>query len=140
MNNTYENNCRKRDPHSSNDWVYRRGDIYLANLNPFKGSEQGGTRPVLVLQNNDGNIYCPTLIIAPMTTQLKKTELPTHKCFERVSGLPLPSMVSLEQIKTIDKCRIISYLGRLTKTQMVEVDEACMKSLGMVVPECVEAP
>jgi mRNA interferase MazF len=52
-------------------WVYRRGDIYMADLNPFKGSEQGGKRPVLVLQNNDGNIYCPTLIVAPLTTQLK---------------------------------------------------------------------
>ena len=140
MNKIYESNYRKREPQSSGDWVYRRGDIYLANLNPFKGSEQGGTRPVLVLQNNDGNIYCPTLIIAPMTTQLKKVDLPTHASFERVKGLPLPSMVSLEQIKTIDKRRVISYLGRLTKDQMAEVDAACMKSLGMVVPECVEAP
>lgn len=140
MSRTYESNRRKRKPQSSGDWIYRRGDIYLANLNPFKGSEQGGTRPVLVLQNNDGNIYCPTLIIAPMTTQLKKVDLPTHASFERVKGLPLPSMVSLEQIKTIDKRRVISYLGRLTKDQMAEVDAACMKSLGMVVPECVEAP
>jgi mRNA interferase MazF len=140
MNKTFESNYRKREPQSSGDWVYRRGDIYLANLNPFKGSEQGGTRPVLVLQNNDGNIYCPTLIIAPMTTQLKKQELPTHVLFERVKGLPLPSMVSLEQITTIDKCRIITYLGKLTRLQMVDVDEACKKSLGMAVPECVEAP
>ena len=58
------------------DWIYRRGDIYLANLNPFKGSEQGGTRPVLVLQNNDGNYYCPTLIVAPITTKLKKLNMP----------------------------------------------------------------
>ena len=75
-------NPRKRDPSNCEDWTYRRGDIYLADLNPFTGSEQGGTRPVLVLQNNDGNIYCPTLIIAPMTTKLKKQELPTHCCFE----------------------------------------------------------
>ena len=59
-------------------WFFRRGDIYLANLNPFTGSEQGGTRPVLVLQNNDGNFYCPTLIVAPMTTQIKKLNQPTH--------------------------------------------------------------
>ena len=85
------------------DWIYKRGDIYLANLNPFKGSEQGGTRPVLVLQNNDGNYYCPTLIVAPITTKLKKLNMPTHCCFEKVRGLDEPSMVSLEQIKTIDK-------------------------------------
>ncbi len=130
----------KREPGSTIDWNYRRGDIYYANLNPFKGSEQGGRRPVLVLQNNDGNIYCPTLIVAPMTTQLKKTKLPTHVSFDKVRGLPLPSMVSLEQIKTIDKSRIIAYLGKLTEKQMSEVDEACMKSLGMRVPVCVEAP
>ena len=61
------------------NWVYRRGDIYMANLNPFKGSEQGGTRPVLVLQNNTGNLFCPTLIVAPLTTQVnKKKDQPTH--------------------------------------------------------------
>lgn len=133
-------NPRKRDPSNCDDWAYRRGDIYLADLNPFTGSEQGGTRPVLVLQNNDGNIYCPTLIIAPMTTKLKKPGLPTHCCFDKVKGLPEPSMVSLEQIKTIDKTRIKCYLGRLTKVQMAEVDDACLTSLGMTVPECVEAP
>ena len=111
----------------------------MANLNPFTGSEQGGTRPVLVLQNNDGNIYCPTLIIAPITTKLKKQNLPTHCCFETVRGLSKPSMVSLEQIKTIDKSRIKQYLGKLTKEQMTEVEDACKTSLGMVIPECVEA-
>ena len=105
---------QKRNPQNSGDWTYRRGDIYMANLNPFKGSEQGGTRPVL--------------------------DLPTHTYFERVKGLREPSMVSLEQIKTIDKCRVIAYLGRLTRAQMMEVDEACLTSLGMTVPECVEAP
>ena len=101
------------------DWIYRRGDIYLANLNPFKGSEQGGTRPVLVLQNNDGNYYCPTLI---------------------VRGLAEPSMVSLEQIKTIDKCRIEKYLGKMTQEQMTKVEDAIRESLGMEIPESVEAP
>lgn len=140
MKRSYKIEIRKREPLTSEDWIFRRGDIYLANLNPFKGSEQGGTRPVLVLQNNDGNIYCPTLIVAPMTTQLKKLDLPTHKYFERVRGLHEPSMVSLEQIKTIDKCRVIEYLGRLTRAQMMEVDEACLTSLGMTVPEYVDAP
>lgn len=69
------------------NWVYRRGDIYMANLNPFKGSEQGGTRPVLVLQNNTGNLLCPTLIVAPLTTQInKKKDQPTHYLLSGVRG------------------------------------------------------
>ena len=131
---------RHRNPCRNKDWIYRRGDIYLANLNPFKGSEQGGTRPVLVLQNNDGNFFCPTLIVAPITTQLKKLNLPTHCYFEKVRGLPAPSMVSLEQIKTIDKCRIEKYLGKMTREQMMKVEDAIRESLGMEIPECVEAP
>ena len=130
----------RRDPCQTKDWIYRRGDIYLANLNPFKGSEQGGTRPVLVLQNNDGNYYCPTLIVAPITTKLKKLNLPTHCYFEKVRGLTEPSMVSLEQIKTIDKCRIEKYLGKMTREQMTIVEDAIRESLGMEIPECVEAP
>lgn len=128
----------RRDPCQTKDWIYRRGgDIYLANLNPFKGSEQGGTRPVLVLQNNDGNYYCPTLIVAPITTKLN---MPTHCYFEKVRGLAEPSMVSLEQIKTIDKCRIEKYLGKMTREQMTKVEDAIRESLGMEIPECVEAP
>ena len=111
----------RRDPCRSEDWIYRRGDIYLANLNPFKGSEQGGTRPVLVLQ-------------------LKKLNMPTHCYFEKVRGLAEPSMVSLEQIKTIDKCRIEKYLGKMTREQMTKVEDAIRESLGMEIPECVEAP
>ena len=130
----------RRDPCQTKDWIYRRGDIYLANLNPFKGSEQGGTRPVLVLQNNDGNYYCPTLIVAPITTKLKKLNMPTHCYFEKVRGLAEPSMVSLEQIKTIDKSRIQKYLGKITREQMTKVEEAIRESLGMEIPECVEAP
>ncbi len=122
------------------NWIYKRGDIYLANLNPFKGSEQGGTRPVLVLQNNDGNFYCPTLIIAPVTTQLKKLNLPTHCYFEKVKGLDAPSMVSLEQIKTIDKGRVEKYLGKLTEEQMRTVEDAIRESLGLELSYCVEAP
>jgi len=140
MTETCQDNKERRDPVHSRDWIYRRGDIYLANLNPFKGSEQGGTRPVVVLQNNDGNFFCPTLIVAPVTTQLKKLNLPTHCCFEKVRGLPVPSMVSLEQIKTIDKCRIEKYLGKMTREQMIQVEDAIRESLGMEIPECVEAP
>ena len=95
------------------NWVYRRGDIYIANLNPFRGSEQGGTRPVLVLQNNDGNYYCPTLIVAPLSSKLKKPNLPTHFLLKKGRGLMTDSIVELEQIKTIDKCRIQRYIGKI---------------------------
>ena len=122
------------------NWVYRRGDIYIANLNPFKGSEQGGTRPVLVLQNNDGNFYCPTLIVAPLSSKLKKTNLPTHFLLKKGRGLITDSIVELEQIKTIDKCRIQRYIGKITSEQMSGVEDAIRESLGMEIPECVEAP
>ena len=122
------------------DWRFRRGDIYLANLNPFTGSEQGGTRPVLVLQNNDGNFYCPTLIIAPMTTQLKKLDQPTHFLIQNNPALSAPSMVEFEQIKTIDKSRVKGYMGKLTKEQLGENDDYLKISLGMYIPETVEAP
>ena len=91
------------------DWIYKRGDLYYANLNPYFGSEQGGTRPVLVLQNNVGNFFCPTLIVAPLTSKwIKKKELPTHYALESVPELGLKSVVLLEQIKTIDKRRVLS--------------------------------
>lgn len=122
------------------NWIYRRGDIYIANLNPFRGSEQGGTRPVLVLQNNDGNIYCPTLIVAPLSSKLKKTDLPTHYLLQKSQGLVTDSIVELEQIRTIDKSRVQRYLGKITPEQMAGVEEAIQKSLGMFIPESVEAP
>ena len=73
----------RRDPCHTKDWTYRRGDIYLANLNPFKGSEQGGTRPVLVLQNNDGNYYCPTLIVAVLLLLLNSANIKEHDMFQQ---------------------------------------------------------
>ena len=122
------------------NWVYRRGDIYLANLNPFKGSEQGGTRPVLVLSNDIGNFYSTLITIAPITSQLKKVEQPTHVLLENVKGLSSESMVCLEQIHAIDKLRILKYLGKISKEQMSAVEDAALESLGMPIPECVEAP
>lgn len=113
------------------NWIYRRGDIYMANLNPFKGSEQGGTRPVVVLQNDIGNFYCPTLIVAPLTSRLEKNELPTHYRVRRAKSLPAKSIVLLEQIKTIDKQRIKHYLGKLPSDEMKEVDKLMRISLGL---------
>ena len=82
------------------NWSYRRGDVYLANLNPVQGSEQGGIRPVLVLQNNVGNLYCPTLIVAPITSKLqKKPNQPTHYPLENVKGLDCTSVALLAWTK-----------------------------------------
>ena len=106
------------------DWIYKRGDLYYANLNPYFGSEQGGTRPVLVLQNNVGNFFCPTLIVAPLTSKwIKKKELPTHYALESVPELGLKSVVLLEQIKTIDKRRVLSYIGRVSREEMRAIDD-----------------
>lgn len=121
-------------------WMYRRGDIYMANLNPVRGSEQGGKRPVLVLQNDDGNYHCPTLIVVPMTTQLKKLNLPTHFLIQVSRGLSAPSMLEFEQIRTIDKSRVIGYVGKLSREQMAKVDDFISASLGMHIPESIEAP
>ena len=123
------------------DWIYKRGDVYWADLNPFFGSEQGGTRPVLVLQNDAGNFFSPTLIVAPMSSQVdKRTDLPTHIVLEQVRGLDGPSLIMLEQLKTIDKRRVRSYAGKLTKEQMAEVEAALTGALGIYITEAVEAP
>ena len=122
------------------DWAFRRGDIYVVNLNPFRGSEQGGTRPCLVLQNNKGNLFAPTLIIAPITSHLEKKGKATHYMLGRPRGLYADSMVELEQIRTIDKSRVISYLGRVTDADMRKIDDIIRYSLGMQVIEEVEAP
>ena len=121
--------------------TYHRGDIYLANLNPFVGSEQGGTRPVLVLQNNIGNFYCPTLIVAPITSRIwKKTEQPTHFYIKDTDFLDDPSIVLLEQIKTIDKRRVKEFIGKLDDDQMCKVNECIEISLGLHIPEDPEDP
>ena len=96
------------------NWEYWRGDVYLANLDPVVGAEIGGIRPVLILQNNTGNFFSPTLIAAPLTSNIdKKPNQPTHFLLEQVRGLSRPSMVILEQLKTLDKRRIIRYMGRV---------------------------
>ena len=122
------------------DWVFRRGDLYLANMNPFKGSEQSGKRPVLVLQNNAGNFYAPTLIVAPVTTRLYKQDLPTHLVIGKEGGLYERSMIELEQIRVLDKQRCMFYIGRLSRQTMEKVDEMIRNSLGLMITEDVEAP
>lgn len=113
------------------NWVYRRGDVYLANLNPFKGSEQGGKRPVVVIQNNDGNFYSTNLIVSTMSSRLKKLYLPTHVLLEKGYGLRVDTIAELEQIHTISKVRILRYIGKIPLERMPDVDIAALKSLGM---------
>ena len=115
------------------DWVYRRGDIYLANLNPFKGSEQGGRRPVVVLQNNTGNLHSSTIIVATMTSHIdKKREQPTHYILPPVGQLKTASVVQLEQIKTIDKCRVLKYFVRIPAEHMREINRVIKISMGII--------
>ncbi len=111
------------------DWVYRRGDIYYVNLDPVLGSEQGGSRPAVVIQNNTGNRYSPTLIVAMITTKTVK-ELPTHYLF-RNSALDEMSIVLLEQVRTIDKSRVRGYLGKATEKEMTGIDKALRISLSL---------
>ena len=96
---------------------------------------------MLVLQNDAGNFFSPTLIVAPMSSQVdKRTDLPTHIVLEQVRGLDGPSLIMLEQLKTIDKRRVRSYAGKLTKEQMTEVEAALTGTLGIYITEAVEAP
>ena len=123
------------------DWAYRRGDIYYADLNPVCGSEQGGLRPVVVIQNNIGNKHAPTLIVAMVTTKTtKKASLPTHYLIRNNDALAEPSIVVLEQIRTIDKKRIKSYLGKTTKRELLGIDKALLRSLSLNYFICINEP
>ncbi len=123
------------------DWAYRRGDIYYADLNPVCGSEQGGMRPVVVIQNNTGNKHAPTLIVAMVTTKsTKKENLPTHYLIKNNEAFSEPSVILLEQIRTIDKKRIKSYLGKTTKKEMLGIDKALLRSLALNYLICIKEP
>ena len=108
----------------------KRGEIYYADLNPVKGHEQGGVRPVLILQNNLGNTYSPTTIVAPITSKVGKTVLPTHIPI-KTKGLPLNSLVLLEHICTMDKTRLQGYVGKADEETMGKVEEALGISLSL---------
>ena len=110
--------------------IIRRGDIFYADLNPVVGSEQGGTRPVLIISNNVGNRYSPTVIIAAITSRQTKSKLPTHYDLNGVSGLPADSIVLLEQIRTIDKKRLKERLARLDSLNMEAIAMPLLISLG----------
>ena len=114
------------------DTNVKRGDIFYADLSPVVGSEQGGTRPVLIVQNDMGNRYSPTVIAAAITSQTGKAKLPTHIEVPCPSaGLTKDSVILLEQIRTIDKRRLREYMGRLDETVMNQVDSAIAVSFGL---------
>ena len=117
------------------NWIYRRGDIYLVDLGTNIGSEQGGCRPVLLLQNDVGNHYAPTLIVAPVSSRYwKKSNQPTHSLIEGIKNLSSPSVVLAEQLITIDKVRVMKYIGKVPEEQMQGIDRAVMVSLGLEQP------
>ena len=109
----------------------KRGDIFYADLSPVVGSEQGGIRPVLIIQNNVGNRYSPTIIAGAITSQLTKAKLPTHiEIRSGQFGLPKDSVILLEQLRTLDKRRLRETLGALDRDTQRKVDKAILISLG----------
>ncbi len=114
------------------DWKYLRGDIYYTDMDPHIGSEQGGSRPVVVLQNDVGNRYAPTLIVATVTSRTEKKKYqPTHVLIAHNTAFEKPSVVQLEQIFTIDKSRIQRFLGRLTQDEMQEIEKGVVSSFDL---------
>ena len=110
-----------------------RGEIYYANLNPVVGSEQGDTRPVLVVQNEMGNKHSPTIVVAPITRKLKKKLLPTHVTVNipKHSGMTADSLILVEQIRTIDRIRLGEYIGRIGNKVQAEIDDALAVCVGI---------
>ena len=110
----------------------KRGDIFYADLSPVVGSEQGGVRPVLIVQNDVGNRYSPTVIAAAITSQQNKAKLPTHiEISAKAVGLSRNSVVLLEQIRTLDKRRLREHMGKVDETVMRQVDTAIAVSFGL---------
>lgn len=110
----------------------KKGDLYFADLSPVTGSEQGGIRPVLVVQNDVGNKYSPTIIVAAVTSRRNKADLPTHvEIAADGNGLSKNSVILLEQLRTIDKTRLKERIGTIDRNRLPEVNEALSVSLGI---------
>mgnify|MGYP002513839242 CR=1 FL=1 len=116
---------------SVNKLTIKRGDIYYADLSPVVGSEQGGIRPVLVVQNDVGNKYSPTIIAAAVTSKINKAKLPTHIELPSAYGLAKDSVILLEQIRTLDKRRLKEKMGHLPDGIMERVNDAITVSFGL---------
>ena len=111
--------------------MIKRGQIYYADLSPVKGSEQGGYRPVLIIQNDIGNKYAPTVIVAIITSRYTKANLPTHVWLNAECGLPKESMVECEQVRTLDKSRLKDFMGAVSDEVMREIDKGLKISFGL---------
>jgi len=109
----------------------KRGDIFYAYLNPVVGSEQGDCRPVLIVQNDIGNEHSPTVIVTPLTRNLRKNPLPTHVLIPKFSGLDTDSLVLAEQIRTIDRTRLSNYIGHIDNEVQKDVDKALAVCIGL---------
>ena len=116
--------------------IIRRGDVFYADLSPVVGCEQGGIRPVLIIQNDIGNRYSPTVIVVAITSKLKK-ELPTHVEIGCMEPLQKNSVVLLEQIRTIDRIRLLEYIGSLSELRMISIDQALSLSLGLTTAKVI---
>lgn len=113
--------------------TFKRGEIWYADLSPVVGAEQGGQRPVLIVQNNVGNHFSPTVIVAPITTALEKKSLPTHvPITTQISGIPKNSVILAEQLRTIDKQRLMNQIGHLPQSLMTAVNHSLQISLGLL--------
>ena len=116
--------------------VIKRGDIFYADLRPVVGSEQGGVRPVLIIQNDVGNKHSPTVICAAITSRMNKAKLPTHIEIDAASyAIVKDSVILLEQIRTLDKRRLKERIGELNENTMSKVDKAILISLGFNPPQ-----
>ena len=123
---------KRRLPKVNTNLDIKRGYLYYADLSPVVGSEQGGVRPVLIIQNDIGNKYSPTVIVAAITSQINKAKLPTHiEISAHEYGLNKDSVILLEQIRTIDKKRLREKIGCLDKNMMLKVDNILQISLGL---------
>lgn len=110
----------------------KRGDIFLADLSPVIGSEQGGKRPVLIIQNDVGNHYSPTVIVAPITASDQKAKIPTHiALLPKRDGVERPSLALMEQIRTLDKSRLSTFVTHVPETTLAKVDQALRVSLNL---------
>ena len=121
----------KEYPPMPANWMYKRGDVYMMDLNPYSGSEQGGIRPAIVVQNDDGNFYSNVLLVVPLTTQIKKRNMPTHFILHN-RFLSAPSMAICESPRPADKSRVLSYLGHLSKYEMRQVSVCLQYSFGFM--------
>ena len=109
----------------------KKGDLFFADLNPVVGSEQGGIRPIVIIQNDKGNKYSPTTVVATITSRQTKKPLPTHVEIKVGNGITKKSIVMLEQIRTIDKTRLLEHIGTLEQEDVKRIDEALVISLSI---------